>query len=432
MLSVWVGTFNLGTWVPKDKDEVDISHWIRGPKNFPAKAPDVFVFGFQELLSQPANALQIPTNGYIEYYMGTQPRDTSILSAWFDIINSSLSQIYRGEEFEHVISRRLCALGMIVFTKKNKDKKWSLNLVRSGEIGLGLLGLYGNKGAIGIQLEFISTKKDSSGKSHPISLCFISSHLQAHEGAVFFEQRKDDATHLFENLKFDLVTDNTSLEEPDSEVLSSVGLSGHDAIWFFGDFNFRLRGKPLRQYVLDLIDSSDFEKIQSIDELKLVLQTRSHKYLRYFLEGKIEFAPSYKYSLDPLRLASEKLSDRYATSRLPAYCDRILISTTHQLVETSNVDMEPLTTISQEWYFCASKINYSDHKPVSSLFLLRQNSESAERKLTIRNELLDLRRRSAWSFWKIVFQRVFRFWINARIPIFVFALLFFIFIILCY
>lgn len=77
--------------------------------------------------------------------------------------------------------------------------------------------------------------------------------------------------------------------------------------------------------------------------------------LQSFVEGPIEFAPTYKF---------EKGQDRYASKRIPAWCDRILwVSPPHpavsikQLVYTSSCNTPPV----------------SDHRPVFSEFKITYN-----------------------------------------------------------
>jgi hypothetical protein len=72
--------------------------------------------------------------------------------------------------------------------------------------------------------------------------------------------------------------------------------------------------------------------------------------LRNYREGTITFGPTYKYIMK---------TDEYDLNRMPAYTDRILFESVHDLPQKN-----PLMNI----YYGKINYNLSDHKPVTGLF----------------------------------------------------------------
>lgn len=192
----------------------------------------------------------------------------------------------------------------------------------------------------------------------------------------------------------------TSLHSSTSPQLCSLPRQ-HDAIWFFGDLNYRLRGtsskypkwsipsfdlqkwavpNPLqalhwilaslitapsnilkytsnlinpapsnmlkRSQVLEWISDVNISSLMGYDELAH-LRAHSHSSLGIFEEAPITFLPSYK-----LDLKSSSMPRPYSKSRLPSYCDRILY---HKLTDFQ---------LGCIYYDCISNYNLSDHHPI--------------------------------------------------------------------
>jgi len=98
-------------------------------------------------------------------------------------------------------------------------------------------GMAGNKGAVAIRLDYAQT-----------SICFVTAHLAA--GFSNYEERNQDYNTINQGLRFQR---NRTLDD-------------HDAVLFFGDFNYRigLANEKVRQ----LIDAGDLEALYENDQVR--------------------------------------------------------------------------------------------------------------------------------------------------------------------
>jgi len=145
-------------------------------------------------------------------------------------------------------------------------------------------GKAGNKGAVAIHFLL-----------HASSLCFVCSHFAAHQTRVI--ERNQDFADIWKKVQF-----------------SGQSLSSHDYVFWCGDLNYRIDLPS--SMAKDHIAHQRWGNLLKQDQL--VKQKKLKKVFHGFIEGKVNFAPTYKY---------DEFSDDYDTSekcRTPAWCDRIL------------------------------------------------------------------------------------------------------------
>ena len=123
----------------------------------------------------------------------------------------------------------------------------------------------------------------------------------------------------------------------------------HDYVFWCGDFNYRIN--MCREDVLTCVKNQDWETLLSADQLKIEQANRN--VFEDFVEGDIEFPPTYKYDL---------FSEDYDTSekcRVPAWTDRVLW-------RRRQLSKEPAPGWSAgtcKWYG-RSELKQSDHRPI--------------------------------------------------------------------
>lgn len=361
-LLVWSGTWNVATHRPHPSTGKPSIHNLFNNINV---APDIVSLGFQELLSQ----LHVPLY-WKRDLLSTIPQDRidERSEPWIDKITEAIHKKFKAE-YTLLVSVNMAAIGLVVLVKS--DLVPTIKSVSTGTLGSGFLGIYPNKGAVavGIEIEF----PDSTGT---VSLCLVSSHLQAHAGESFFIWRNMEIQHLLSTLVL-------------SDPIKSWGryINDFDSVFFCGDTNYRLvpdkTGSAFgiinnsiksvtvprdRNQIYSLIDTKNVETLLSLDELSYARLHLRCPPLDAFQEAQISFLPSYKYRVLPTKAPIEMdlpAKDIFSETRIPAYCDRILYKSSH-----SDVDCLGYTSV--------TSLGWSDHQPVIGLFRLTTTAHTSQ------------------------------------------------------
>lgn len=207
-------------------------------------------------------------------------------------------------------------------------------------VGRGIMGYLGNKGSVSISMILHST-----------TLCFVCTHLASGEKEGDEMKRNADVIEILKKTRF------SHAHKVPGQPLPPHGILNHEKIIWLGDLNYRLA--PTGNFdAIELLKKNDWQTLLEKDQLRI--EQKAGRVFKGWEEGKISFAPTYKYL---------KNSDSYVVQtsnskekrRTPAWCDRILWKG---------------NGLKQMWYV-RGESKFSDHRPVYSLFSAEVNKTAA-------------------------------------------------------
>ncbi|KAG8690428.1 inositol polyphosphate 5-phosphatase [Ceratobasidium sp. 423] len=289
---IFVGTWNLNGRPPVDK----LLPWL-----FPRAditEPDLFVLGFQEIV--PLTAQQI---------VQTDPAKKRMWEEY--ILDTLATRRDRSTEYVVLRSEQLVGTALIVLCKA--EATGYIRNVEAATKKTGLRGMSGNKGAVGIRLDYYDS-----------SFCFITAHLAA--GHINVEERNSDYRTIANGLSF----------------LRGKTIGSHENVIWLADTNYRINLD--NNEVRYLAVNDQLGVLYEADQLKLAMEAQA-AFMGYE-EGPILFRPTYRYDL---------YSDEYDTSektRIPAWTDRVLYQGTGLDLAVYN----------------RAELKQSDHRPIYAIF----------------------------------------------------------------
>ncbi|NWX66149.1 SYNJ1 protein, partial [Promerops cafer] len=315
-------------------------HEFQDRKNKPV---DIFAIGFEEMVELNAGNIVNAS--------------TTNQKLWAAELQKTISRDYK---YVLLASEQLVGVCLFVFIRPQHAPFIRDVAVDTVKTGMG--GATGNKGAVAIRMLF-----------HTSSLCFVCSHFAAGQSQV--KERNEDFVEISRKLGF-----------PMGRMLFS-----HDYIFWCGDFNYRI-DLP-NEEVKDLIRQQNWEPLIAGDQL--INQKNTGQIFRGFLEGKINFAPTYKYDL---------FSDDYDTSekcRTPAWTDRILWRRRKWPFDRSAEDLDLLnasfhsdSNVPYTWnpgtllHYGRAELKTSDHRPVVALIDIDIFEIEAEERQKVYKEVI--------------------------------------------
>lgn len=162
----------------------------------------------------------------------------------------------------HVISQVKYLVGLLVCVFVKAPHKPRVKHVHTSSVGVGVMGVMGNKGGASIRLQFYDS-----------TLCFVCTHLAAHRENV--AGRNADFANVFSKTSFEIG------DEAVKEVIklgslnqwaagtNSVGVSDHDLVFWFGDLNYRVDESIPTERVLELSEKNMLEELIENDQLNI-------------------------------------------------------------------------------------------------------------------------------------------------------------------
>ncbi|XP_050214405.1 type I inositol polyphosphate 5-phosphatase 8 isoform X2 [Mercurialis annua] len=374
-LRMFVGTWNVGGKSPDDA--FNLTQLLSSPS--PA---DIYVLGFQEIVPLNAgNVLGAEDNGPAKKWLSlirqtlnhaTEHRHSSPLqpdpqspmkprlsfsdllsledelgNEDFERLSNLHSNLSSGEEcspYRSPVSKRYCLaaskqmVGIFLCVWVRSDLFKHITNLKVSCVGRGIMGYLGNKGSISISMTV-----------HRTSFCFVCTHLTSGEKEGDGVRRNLDVSEILKKTKFSYSYRQPGQPFPPESILD------HDKIIWLGDLNYRLAVGCGDTH--ELLKRHDWQALLEKDQLKI--EQRAGRVFKGWEEGRIYFAPTYKYltNSDDYVVQTSKSKEK---RRTPAWCDRILWKG---------------EGLKQMWYL-RGESRFSDHRPVYSLFSVKVNKSN--------------------------------------------------------
>ncbi|KAF3508454.1 hypothetical protein F2Q69_00000203, partial [Brassica cretica] len=175
------------------------------------------------------------------------------------------------------------------------------------------------------------------------SFCFICSHLASGEREGDERRRNSDVIEILKNTSFPRICRTSFTRVPHR-------ITKHDRVIWLGDLNYRIALSYSE--TKSLLDKNAWDTLLNKDQLKI--ERDAGRVFKGWHEGKIFFAPTYKYSYNSDAYAGDTTKEKKNKRRTPAWCDRILWhgDGTRQLS------------------YVRGESRFSDHRPVCAVFVV--------------------------------------------------------------
>lgn len=229
-------------------------------------------------------------------------------------------------KYVRIVSKQMVGIYVSIWVRSRLRRH--INHLQVSPVGVGLMGYMGNKGSVSVSMSLFQTR-----------LCFVCSHLTSGQKDGDEVKRNSDVQEILRRTRFSSVFDN---DQPQT-------IPSHDQIFWFGDLNYRLN--MLDTEVRELVARKQWNELISNDQLSGELH--SGHVFDGWKEGMINFPPTYKYEINSDKYFGENPKEG-EKKRSPAWCDRILW----------------LGKGIKQLSYRQSEMRLSDHRPVSSIFLL--------------------------------------------------------------
>ncbi|KAG5089744.1 hypothetical protein AAZX31_01G186700 [Glycine max] len=229
--------------------------------------------------------------------------------------------------YVRIVSKQMVGIYVSVWVQRRLRRH--INNLKVSPVGVGLMGYMGNKGSVSISMSLFQSR-----------MCFVCSHLTSGQKEGAEHRRNSDVHEILRRTCF-----SSSVFDADQPQT----IPSHDQIFWFGDLNYRIN--MLDAEVRKLVALKKWDELKNYDQLSKEL--RMGHVFDGWKEGLINFPPTYKYEINSDRYVGERPKEG-EKRRSPAWCDRILW----------------LGKGIKQLQYGRAEIKLSDHRPVSSAFLV--------------------------------------------------------------
>ncbi|KAL2454622.1 DNAse I-like superfamily protein [Abeliophyllum distichum] len=379
-LRMFVGTWNVGGKTPNRG--LNLREWLKSPLT-----ADIYVLGFQEIVplhagnvlgpedcsratkwlslicqalkgnrhddsDRPANHKhrQQPRKSHLDSISIEDQHDRKSSEIFWDLGPDSRSS----EENSPVnVHHRFCLaaskqmVGIFLCVLVRADLYQHISSLKASCVGTGIMGYLGNKGSVSISMTLYQT-----------TFCFVCSHLASGEKDGDAFRRNSDVMEILKKTRFSHPCKILGKPVQPNCILD------HDKIIWLGDLNYRLAS--VCEETCELLKKNDWRALLEKDQLRI--EQRAGRVFNGWEEGRIHFAPTYKYLANSDHYVVQTPTSK-EKQRTPAWCDRILWKG------------DGLKLISYE----SSESKLSDHRPVYSYFSVQVNVVNRQNPTSIKS-----------------------------------------------
>ncbi|KAF8772611.1 hypothetical protein HU200_005572 [Digitaria exilis] len=238
-----------------------------------------------------------------------------------------------------IASKQMVGLFLSVWVKKELVEH--IGHLRVDCVGRGIMGWLGNKGCIAISMTL-----------HRTSLCFVCSHLASGEKEGDELRRNADVAEILRCAHFPRACKAPASHRIPEKILE------HDRMIWLGDLNYRM--SLSYEETRTLLEENDWDALLEKDQL--MIEREAGRVFRGWKEGKICFAPTYKYTQNSDAYAGETAKSK-KKRRTPAWCDRIM---------WHGDGIEQLQ-------YLRGESRFSDHRPVCGVFAVQVDADDGSK-----------------------------------------------------
>ena len=207
-LRIKIGSWNVAA-LNGTQDELSKWFILDQGKDTEAETIGLYVLGLQEIVD-----VSSPAETFRPYV------DTTVATRWKETAAKALP-----EGYSLVAEQQLVGLLLLIYASPSLCP--FVTHVSTANVGTGLLGYMGNKGAVAARFLLGDVTR----------LAFVNVHMSAGADAASLQRRNWDAAQITTRTKFSPITDITTDVFGTAEVLDD-----QDYVFWFGDLNYRLQG----------------------------------------------------------------------------------------------------------------------------------------------------------------------------------------------
>lgn len=189
---------------------------------------------------------------------------------------------------------KLFGLFLFVYVRQSLYESDLIHDVYKSWVATGIMDTLGNKGSVGVSMRI-----------HETRLCFVCSHFAADTDKL--EKRNSDYRATKMRLKFiDEVKQAAAALSGLDEEQYKFDLDDHDAIFWFGDLNYRVDKMSITDSFKHIY-ANNFDYLIKYDQLSSEREMR--RVFEDYQEGKIDFKPTYKFLIKSGAYEKQSLVD---------------------------------------------------------------------------------------------------------------------------